>query len=49
MQTLQTLKNFTIKRINKGLKLNKPTIMAIDDFTIKIINKGLKQFYHLNN
>ena len=35
--------NFTIKRINKGLKLKRSQIASFQDFTIKRINKGLKQ------
>ena len=34
--------NFTIKRINKGLKRKNERVYFIDDFTIKRINKGLK-------
>ena len=35
--------NFTIKRINKGLKLIMFCYLELIDFTIKRINKGLKQ------
>ena len=38
----QTIDNFTIKRINKGLKQKKSTLRALKNFTIKRINKGLK-------
>ena len=35
--------NFTIKRINKGLKLSLADGLDTENFTIKRINKGLKR------
>ena len=40
--------NFTIKRINKGLKLSCISRLNDFDFTIKRINKGLKQKFFIH-
>ena len=37
--------NFTIKRINKGLKHGFVKLRTVDNFTIKRINKGLKLLF----
>ena len=47
MRGVQTHSDFTIKRINKGLKRKNKVHYFQQYFTIKRINKGLKQFYQI--